>query len=71
MQAYCLDLRERVVWADEKGIETILEVAERFEESDSLIKKLRRRKRGTGEIAPMGHRGGQPKRLSHFEGRRR
>ena len=64
MQAYSLDLRERVVTAYENGAETILEVAERFEVSDSFIKKLLRRKRTTGEIAPIGHRGGQPKRLT-------
>ncbi len=64
MQAYSLDLRERVVSAYENGVETILEVAERFEVSDSFIKKLLRRRRTTGEIAPLGHRGGQPKRLS-------
>jgi transposase len=64
MQAYSLDLRQRVVAAYENGVETILEVAERFEVSDSFIKKLLRRKRATGEIAPIGHRGGQPKRLS-------
>jgi len=64
MQAYSLDLRQRVVSAYENGVETILEVAERFEVSDSFIKKLLRRKRTTGEIAPVGHRGGQPRRLS-------
>ena len=64
MQAYSLDLRQRVVAAYENGVETILEVAERFEVSDSFIKKLLRRKRATGDIAPIGHRGGQPKRLS-------
>ena len=64
MQAYSLDLRQRVVSAYENGVETILEVAERFEVSDSFIKKLLRRKRATGEIAPVGHRGGQPKRLN-------
>lgn len=64
MQAYSLDLRQRVVAAYENGVETILEVAERFEVSDSFIKKLLRRKRATGEIAPIGHRGGQPRRLS-------
>ncbi len=45
MQAYSLDLRQRVVSAYEKGVETILEVAERFEVSDSFVKKLLRRKR--------------------------
>jgi transposase len=64
MQAYSLDLRQRVVAAYENGVETILEVAERFEVSDSFIKKLLRRKRTAGTIAPVGHRGGQPKRLS-------
>ncbi len=63
MQAYSLDLRQRVVAAYENGVETILEVAERFAVSDSFIKKLLRRKRTTGNIAPVGHRGGQPKRL--------
>ena len=64
MQPYSLDLRQRVVSAYENGVETILEVAERFEVSDSFIKKLLRRKRATGTIAPVGHRGGQPRRLS-------
>ncbi len=64
MQAYSLDLRRRVVEAYENGMETIPEVAERFEVSESFIKKLLRRKRMTGVIAPIGHRGGQPKRLS-------
>jgi transposase len=64
MQAYSLNLRQRVVSACENGVETILEVAERFEVSDSFIKKLLRRKRTTGDIAPIGHRGGQSKRLS-------
>ncbi len=64
MQAYSLDLRERVVSAYENGVETILEVAERFAVSDSFIKKLLRRKRATGDIAPVGHRGGQAKRLN-------
>ena len=64
MQAYSLDLRQRVVEAYENGMETILEVAGRFEVSESFIKKLLRRKRMTGTIAPIGHRGGQPKRLS-------
>ncbi len=64
MQAYSLDLRQRVVSAYENGVETILEVAERFEVSDSFVKKLLSRKRSAGTIAPVGHRGGQPKRLS-------
>ena len=49
MQAYSLDLRQRVVEAYENGVETIIEVAERFEVIDSFIKKLLRRKRTTGD----------------------
>jgi len=64
MQAYSLDLRQRVVEAYENSVDTILEVAERFAVSEIFIKKLLRRKRVTGDIAPVGHRGGQPKRLS-------
>jgi len=64
MQAYSLDLRQRVVEAYENGMETILEVAGRFEVSESFIKKLLCRKRTTGDIAPLGHRGGQPRRLA-------
>jgi transposase len=64
MQAYSYDLRQRVVSAYENGLETIIEVAERFEVSESFIKKLLARKRSTGDIAPVGHRGGQKKRLS-------
>ena len=64
MQAYSLDFRQKVVSAYENGLETILEVAERFDVSESFIKKLLARKRSTGSIAPIGHRGGQRKRLS-------
>ena len=64
MQAYSLDLRERVVLSYENGLETIQEVAERFSVSRSFIKKMLARKRSTGDVAPVGHRGGQQKRLT-------
>ena len=64
MQAYSLDLRQRVVSAYENGVETIQEVAERFSVSRSFIKKMLARKRSTGDIVPVGHRGGQQKRLT-------
>ena len=59
MQAYSLDLRQKVVSAYENGPETIVEVAERFEISPSFIKKLLAQKRATGDLSPIGHRGGQ------------
>ena len=65
MQAYSLDLRKRVVATYENGLETIQEVAERFSVSRSFIKKMLARKRSTGDIAPVGHRGGQQKRLTN------
>lgn len=64
MKAYSLDLRERVVTAYEDGIETIREVAEQFLVSESFIKKMLAKKRRTDSLAPRGHGGGQPKKLS-------
>lgn len=64
MQAYSLDFRQKIVSAYENGLETILEVAERFEVSPSFIKKMLAKKRSTGDVKPIGHRGGQQKRLS-------
>ncbi len=67
MQAYSLDLRERVVATYENGVGTIDEVAEQFQVSESFIKKLLARKRTTGDISPRGHGGGQLKRVSAKE----
>ena len=64
MKAYSLDLRERVVAAYQNGVETIREVAEQFQVSESFIKKMLARHRGSGDLAPRGHGGGQQKRLS-------
>jgi transposase len=64
MQAYSLDLRQKIVSVYENTPETIFEVAERFEVSPSFIKKLLAQKRAIGHIAPIGHRGGRRKRLS-------
>lgn len=63
MQAYSLDFRHKIVSAYQNGVETIVEVAERFEVSPSFIKKMLAQHRLTGSIAPIGHRGGQPRRL--------
>lgn len=64
MKAYSLDLRERVVAAYEDGVETIRELSEQFLVSESFIKRMLAKKRGTGDLAPRGHGGGQRKRLS-------
>lgn len=64
MKAYSLDLRERVVSAYEDGVETIRELSEQFLVSESFIKRMLAKKRGSGDLAPRGHGGGQPRRLS-------
>ena len=64
MKAYSLDLRERVVSAYENGVETIREVSEQFQVSESFIKKMLARHRTSGDLTPRGHGGGQKKRLS-------
>ncbi len=62
MQAYSLDLRERVVWAVDRGEWTQQQIAERFGVSTAWIKKLLKRRRETGSIAARPHGGGrQPK----------
>ncbi|MDQ4122281.1 MAG: IS630 transposase-related protein [Acidobacteriota bacterium] len=64
MQAYSLDFRRKIVSTYENGLETIQEVAERFSVSASFIKKMLAQKRSTGDVKPIGHRGGQKKRLA-------
>jgi transposase len=60
MEAYSMDLRERVVAACDEGIDTRAEVAEQFSVSVSWIRDLLRRRRETGSIAPRPRGGGQP-----------
>lgn len=58
MEAYSLDLRERVVAACDEGTDTRTEIADRFGVSTSFIGKLLRRRRTSGSIAPRPHSGG-------------
>lgn len=64
MKAYSLDLRQRVVHAYEQGEGSISEIATRFGVSVPFIKKLLRRWRSTGDLAPLAHGGGKPKSLN-------
>ena len=64
MKAYSLDLRERVVSAYQNGIESIREVCEQFQVSESFLKKMLARHRASGDLAPRGHGGGKRKTLS-------
>lgn len=60
MQTYSMDLRQRVVAACDEGLETRVEIAERFSVSESWIRRLLQRRRESGSIAPKPHGGGQP-----------
>ena len=60
---YSLDLRQRVVAAVDGGEGTQEQIAARFSVSLGWVEKLLRQRRRTGHIAPVGHRGGAPRRL--------
>ncbi|MDQ3258941.1 MAG: transposase [Acidobacteriota bacterium] len=64
MQAYSLDLRQRVVRAYEAGHDSIAEIAEQFSVSLSFVKKMVRQWRATGDVSPLPHGGGKPQSLS-------
>ena len=58
MQAYSLDLRQRVVRAYEQGQRTVLEIAEQFSVSTGFVKKMLRQWRETDDLSPRPHGGG-------------
>src|SRR5918993_3773604 len=64
MQAYSLDLRQRVVRAYEQGHGSIAEIAEQFSVSTGFVKKMLRQWRSTGDLSPRPHGGGKPASLS-------
>jgi transposase len=64
MQAYSLDLRQRVVRAYEQGRRTVAEVAEQFSVSPGFVKKMLRQWRETADLSPRPHGGGKPASLS-------
>ena len=59
MQAYSLDLRQRVVNAYEQGDDSIAAIAERFSVSVGFVKKMLSLSRTTGDLSPRGHGGGR------------
>ena len=60
MDAYSMDLRERVAADCDAGTESQAEIAETYDVSVSFITKLLRRRRETGSLAPKPHTGGPP-----------
>ena len=67
MQAYSLDLRERVVAAYEKGNETIAEIAAQFSVGETFLKKMLRQKRQIGSLERLPHRAGAKKVLNRTQ----
>jgi transposase len=64
METYSMDLRERVIRAYDEKVGTQEEVAELFRVSVPWIKKLLRRRREAGSIAPKPHAGGWTPKFS-------
>jgi transposase len=64
MQAYSLDLRQRIVRAYEQGQGSIPEIAQRFSVSPAFVSKMLRQWRETSDLAPLPHGGGKPSSLS-------
>jgi transposase len=70
MRAYSIDLRERVVTACDARDGTREQIAARFSVSVSWIRKLIRRRRQTGSIAPKPRGGGRAPAFDAEAGRR-
>jgi transposase len=59
MKAYSLDLRQELLRAHGQHLGSQRRIAARFGVSQSLLEKLLRRQRTTGELAPRPHAGGR------------
>ena len=68
MKPLSIDLRQKVIDSHKKGVK-IGEIAEKFEVSDSFVRKLIKRHQETGGVEPKPHSGGAAAKLSeeHFE----
>ncbi|WP_071837680.1 helix-turn-helix domain-containing protein [Hymenobacter norwichensis] len=64
MQAYSLDLRQRVAQACAEPGARQAQVAQRFCVSGAFVGNLLRRQRQTGQVAALPGRGGPPRCLS-------
>ena len=59
MATISLDFRQRILKAYDRGDATRQKVANRFEVSLAMVKKLIQQRRRTGNIAPRHHRSGR------------
>jgi transposase len=67
MQAYSIDLRERVISSVESGECTIPAAARRYKVSEPSIERWLARQRATGTCAPLPHSGGPARKLAAAE----
>ena len=67
MRAYSIDLRERVIASVESGECNIPAAARRYKVSEPSIERWLVRKRKTGNVAPLPHAGGPPRKLASAE----
>lgn len=63
MNAYPLELRERIVKAVDQGSHTIAEIAEIFGVTERYVFKLLKLRRETGDLTPLPRGGGAPAKL--------
>jgi transposase len=61
MEAYSMDLRQRVAQAVDEGKRTKWEISLLFRVSPAWIRRLLQRRRETGSLAPKPRQGGGPK----------
>ncbi len=59
METLSIDLRKRILTAYDRGDGTRLQIAERYDVSLGMVKKLLQQRRHTGDIAPRHHRSGR------------
>ena len=72
MATLSIDLRERILATYDRGEGTRLQIAERFDVSLGMVKKLLQQRRNTGDIAPRHRYSGRkpkitPKHQRHLE----
>jgi transposase len=69
MEAYSLDLRERVLADCDAGQRT-KDVAAKFQVSESWVRRLKQQRRERGTIVPLPHGGGRPQKITGARAKR-
>jgi len=65
MPTLSTDLRERILARYDRGDGTRLQIAEHFDVSLGMVKKLLQQRRHTGDIAPRHHHSGRKPKITH------